>query len=84
MLVNREEEESLLKLLHLRCLLDVKILVAQLCPTLCDPMEPAKLFCPRDFPGQEYWSGWPFPSPADLLNPGIAPQSSVLQAGSTI
>ena len=23
------------------------------------------------FPGQEYWSGLTFPSPGDLLNPGI-------------
>ena len=30
---------SLLKLLHLRCLLDVEILVGQLCPTLRDPMD---------------------------------------------
>ena len=25
------------------------------------------------FSRQEYWSGLPFPSPADLLNPGIEP-----------
>ena len=25
------------------------------------------------FPRQEYWSGWPFPSPGDLPNPGIEP-----------
>ena len=23
------------------------------------------------FPGKEYWSGLPFPSPGDLLNPGM-------------
>ena len=27
------------------------------------------------FPRQEYWSGLPFPSPGDLLNPGIEPAS---------
>ena len=27
------------------------------------------------FPRQEYWSGLPFPSPGDLLNPGIEPMS---------
>ena len=27
------------------------------------------------FPGQEYWSGLPFPSPGDLPNPGIEPMS---------
>ena len=31
---------------------------------------------------QEYWSGQPFPSPKDLLNPGIEPRSPVLQADS--
>ena len=25
------------------------------------------------FSRQEYWSGLPFPSPGDLLNPGIEP-----------
>ena len=27
------------------------------------------------FSRQEYWSRWPFPSPGDLLNPGIKPRS---------
>ena len=31
---------------------------------------------------QEYWSGWPIPSPADVLNPGIELGSPVLQADS--
>ena len=31
---------------------------------------------------QEYWSGYPIPSPADLPNPGIKPGSPVLQADS--
>ena len=30
----------------------------------------------------EYWSGWPFPSPVDLPNPGIEPRSLTLQADS--
>ena len=30
----------------------------------------------------EYWSGWPIPSPADLPNPGIQLRSSVWQADS--
>jgi len=30
----------------------------------------------------EYWSGWPFPSPRDLHNPGIKPRSPTLQADS--
>ena len=32
------------------------------------------------FSRQEYWSGLPFPSPRDLLNPGIEPRSPALQA----
>ena len=30
------------------------------------------------FSRQEYWSGWPFPSPGDLPNPGIEPGSPAL------
>jgi hypothetical protein len=29
---------------------------------------------------KEYWSGMPFPSPVDLLDPGIEPESPALQA----
>ena len=32
---------------------------------------------------QEHWSGLPFHSPGDLPNPGIEPQSPVLQADSS-
>jgi len=32
-----------------------------------------------EFPRQEYWSGLPFPSPGDLLDPGIKPGSPPLQ-----
>ena len=34
------------------------------------------------FSRQEYWSGLPFPSPGDLSDPGIEPQSAALQADS--
>ena len=34
------------------------------------------------FPGQEYWSGLPFPSPGDLPDSGIEPRSPALQADS--
>ena len=34
------------------------------------------------FPWQEYWSGLPFPSPGDLLDPGSETGSPALQAGS--
>ena len=34
---------------------------------------------PMRFSRQEYWSGLPFPSPGDLPNPGIKPESPALQ-----
>ena len=34
------------------------------------------------FSRQEYWSGWPFPPPGDLSNPGTEPGSPTLQADS--
>ena len=52
--------------------------VAQLCPTLCDPMAPQSM----EFSRQEYWSGLPFPSPEDLPNPEIEPGSPALRADS--
>ena len=35
-----------------------------------------------EFSGQENCSGWPFPSPGDLPNPGIKPGSPELQTDS--
>ena len=35
-----------------------------------------------EFSRPEYWSGWPFPSPGNLPNPGIEPRSPTLQADS--
>ena len=35
-----------------------------------------------EFSRQDYWSGFPFPSPRDLPNPGTEPRSPTLQAGS--
>ena len=49
------------------------VLVTQLCPNLCNPME---------FSRQEYWSRLPFPSPGDLLDPGIERGSPALQTNS--
>ena len=37
-----------------------------------------------EFSRQEYWSGLPFPSPEELLNPGIEPWSPALQADSSL
>ena len=41
-------------------------------PTLCDPMETVARQAPlsTEFSKQEYWSGWPFPTPGDLPNLG--------------
>ena len=33
-----------------------------------------------EFSRQEYWSGWPLPSPVDLPDTGIEPGSPTLQA----
>ena len=33
-----------------------------------------------EFSRQEYWSGLPFPSPGDLPDPGVEPESPALQA----
>ena len=35
-----------------------------------------------EFPGQEYWSVLPFPSPGDLPDPGIKSEYPALQADS--
>ena len=34
-----------------------------------------------EFSRQEYWSGLPFPSPGDLLNPGIESKVPALAGG---
>ena len=61
----------------------VCVLVAQLCPTLCDPMDcspPGSSV--HEISREGYWSGLPFLSPGDLPNPGIDSRSPVLQADS--
>ena len=60
----------------------VCVLVAQLCLTLCDPMDCSQAPLSMEFSKQEYWSGLPFLSPGDLPNPGIEPGSPALQAES--
>ena len=35
-----------------------------------------------EFSRPGYWTGWPFPSPGDLPDPGIEPGSPALQADS--
>ena len=51
----------------------VKVKVVQLCPTIQS----------LKFSRQEYWSGQPIPSPADLPNPGIQLGSPALQEESS-
>ena len=49
--------------------------VAKSCPTLLESIDyPARLLWPRNFPGKNT-SGLPFPTPADLPDPGIEPAS---------
>ena len=63
--------------------LKVKVLVAQPCPTLGDSMDLARQApLSKEFSRQEYWSGWPFPFPGVLLDPGIEPRSPTLQEDS--
>jgi len=57
--------------------------LAQLCPTLCDPMdcmETRQAPLSMKFSRQEYWSGFPFSSPGDLPNSGTEPRSPTLWA----
>ena len=51
----------------------VKVLVAQSCPTLCNPMDYISRQVPLSvgFFRQEYWSGLPCPFPGHLPDPGI-------------
>ena len=52
-------------------------LVTQLCPTVCGPMDcsPLGSSLSMGFSRQEYRSGFPFPTPGDLPDPGIKPLS---------
>ena len=62
-----------------------KVETAQLCLTLCDPMDVAfRLLCPWDFSGKGTGVGLPFPSLGDLPDPGIEPGSPALQADSLL
>ena len=59
------------------------------CSVACDSATPWTVGCQvplsplsTEFSRQEYWRGWPSPSPGDLSNPGIKPGSPALQADS--
>ena len=56
------------------------VLIAHLCPNLCDPINYNPSGSSMKFSRQEYWSGLPFPSPGDPPDPGIKPGSPALQA----
>ena len=61
----------------------VKVLVAQLCPTLCNSVDcslPGPLS--KGFSREESWSGLPCPTPGDLPDPGIEARSLELWADS--
>ena len=56
--------------------------MAKSSPTLVTPWTVACLApLSMRFPRQEYWSELPFPSPGDLLDPGIKPTSPALAGG---
>ena len=56
----------------------MKVKVAQSCPTLCHTITIPSM----EFSRPEYRSGYSFPSPGYLPNPGIKPRSPALQADS--
>ena len=61
------------------------VLVAESCPTLCDSMDYSPSgYSAMGFLRQEYSSGFPFPSPGDLPDPGIKARSPALQVDSLL
>ena len=58
-------------------------IVAQSCPTLCDPMacSPPGSSVHGDSPDQEFWSGLPCPPPGDLPQPRDQTQVSCVAGG---
>ena len=59
------------------------VLVARSCPTLATPWTVARQApLSMGFSRPECWSGLPFPSPGDLPDPGMEPESLASQAGS--
>ena len=63
----------------------VKVLVAQSCPTLCNPMDCRSSRSSVHGILQARLLKWePFPSPGDLPDPGIEPRSPALQVDSVV
>ena len=57
------------------------MLVAQLCPILCDPMDCSlPSFFVHGILQARILSGLPFPSPGDFPDPGIKPKSPALHS----
>ena len=57
---------------------------AQLCPTICNPMDSCQAPLFMEFSRQEYWSGLPCPSPGDLPAPGNESVPPTLQVDSLL
>ena len=51
---------------------------------LVDSLRPRQAPLSMEFSRQEYWSGFPFPSPGDLPDPEIEPGSPTLKANSLL
>ena len=49
---------------------------------MSDSLRPHGLYKSMEFSRPEYWSGYIFPSPGDLPNPGTEPRYPALQADS--
>ena len=57
----------------------IRFVVAKLYLTFCDPMDCSlQALLSMGFPRQEYWSRFPFPSPGDLPDPVIKPETPAL------
>ena len=60
------------------------ICVSDSCSIMPDSFQPHRLACQAplsmEFSRQDYWSGLPCPSPADLPDPGIEPTSLISPA----
>ena len=63
--------------------MNVKVLVAQSCLTLYNPLTAVRQApLSTEFFRQAYWSDLPFSSPGNLPDPGIEPGFPALQANS--
>ena len=62
----------------------LRVSVAQSCPTLCDPMEPARLHCPRNSPGKNTGVGSHTLPQGIFLTQGVNPGSCTAGRSFTI